>query len=73
LGLFIKSISKNAPRNRPNIGWRHNIDISGNDKKVKCNYCSEISGGIFRFKHHLVGTMEDFEPYASVSEEIEKH
>ena len=29
-----------------------------------------MSGGIFRFKHHLVGNREDSEPCASVSEEI---
>ena len=47
------------------------IDINGNDRKVKCNYCSKIvSRGIFRFKHHLVGTRKDFEPCASISEEI---
>jgi len=28
-----------------------------------------MSGGIFRFKHHLVGTREDSEPCVSVSEE----
>jgi len=29
-----------------------------------------MSGGIFRLKHHLVETKEDFEPCAYVSEEI---
>lgn len=39
----------------------------GQWKKVKCNYCSKIlAGGIFRFKHHIVGIRYDSEPYASV-------
>ena len=29
-----------------------------------------MSGGIFRFKHHLGGTREDSEPCASILEEI---
>jgi len=63
----IKSMSKNASGNRPDR-WKHEININGNDKNVKCNYCSKIvSGGIFRFKHHFVETMEDSELCASVS------
>ena len=38
---------------------------------MKCNYCSKIvSGGIFRFKHHLAGTKEDTEPCVSVPDEV---
>ncbi|XP_068463716.1 uncharacterized protein [Phaseolus vulgaris] len=63
--------SKNAPGNRTDVGWKHGIDINGNGKKVKCSYCSKtMSGGIFRFKHHLAGTREDSEPCCSVPEEI---
>ncbi|XP_015959426.3 uncharacterized protein LOC107483311 [Arachis duranensis] len=62
---------KNATENRSDIGWKHGIDVQGNGKKVKCNYCSKtINGGIYRFKHHLVGTKEDSEPCASVPEEV---
>ncbi|XP_016168558.1 uncharacterized protein LOC107611111 [Arachis ipaensis] len=62
---------KNATGNRSDIGWKHGIDVQGNGKKVKCNYCSKtISGGIYRFKHHLAGTKEDSEPCASVPEEV---
>ena len=33
--------------------------------------CSKIvSGGVFRFKRHLARTKEDFEPCATVSDEI---
>ena len=67
----IESKTKNALGNRFDIWWKHGFDINGNGRKVKCNYCSKIvSGGIFRFKHHLVGTRKDFEPCASISEEI---
>ena len=67
------SRSKNAPGNRTDIGWKHGIDVLGNGKKVKCNYCSKINnGGIFIFKHHLVGTRWDSKPCASVPEEVEE-
>ncbi|BAT74959.1 hypothetical protein VIGAN_01274600, partial [Vigna angularis var. angularis] len=66
-----RSRSKNAPGNRSDIGWKYGFDVNGNGRKVKCNYCSKIvSGGIFRFKHHLAGTREDSEPCASVPDEI---
>ncbi|XLS94370.1 hypothetical protein HN51_070378, partial [Arachis hypogaea] len=62
---------KNATRNRSDIGWKHGIDVQGNGKKVKYNYCSKtISEGIYRFKHHLAGTKEDSEPCALVLEEV---
>ena len=65
------SRSKNAPGNRTNIGCKHVTDVLGNGKKVKCNYCSNINNRrIFRFKHHLAGTRWDFEPCASVPEEV---
>ena len=60
--LSFNSRSKNAPGNRSDIGWKHGLDINGNGRKVKCNYCSKnLSGGIFRFKHDLAGTREDFD------------
>ena len=69
----IKSRSKNALGNQSDIGWKHKFDINGNGRKIKCNYCSKIvGGGIFRLKHHLARTREDFEPCASISEEIKK-
>ncbi|KAG4935727.1 hypothetical protein JHK84_049928 [Glycine max] len=69
--LGATSRSKNAPGNRTDIGWKHGTNVLGNGKKVKCNYCSKINnGGIFRFKHHLVGTRWDSEPCASVPEEV---
>jgi len=34
---------------------------------VKCNYCLKtFNGDIFKFKHHLVGTIYDYEPCALV-------
>ncbi|XLR48244.1 hypothetical protein HN51_032476 [Arachis hypogaea] len=62
---------KNATKNRSDIGWKHGIDVQGNSKKMKCNYCSKtISKKIYRFRHHLAGTKEDLEPCASVPEEV---
>lgn len=64
---------KNAPRNRTDLGWKHEADVQGNGKKVKCNYCSKIvSGGIFRFKHPLARSRKDSEPCTMVLEEV-KH
>jgi len=66
-----RSKYKNAPGNRTDIGWKHVIDVDGSGKKVKCKYCSKIvSVGVFRFKRHLAGTREDFEPCAIVPDEI---
>ncbi|XLR32891.1 hypothetical protein HN51_052823 [Arachis hypogaea] len=62
---------KNVTGNRSDIGWKHEIDVQGNGKKVKCNYCSKtISRGIYKFKHYLAGTKENSEPCASVPEEV---
>ncbi|XP_029153419.1 uncharacterized protein [Arachis hypogaea] len=62
---------KNAIGNRSDIGWKHGIDVQGNGKRVKCNYCSKtISRGIYRFKRHLASTKEDSEPCASVPEDV---
>ena len=63
--------SKNSAGNRTYIGWKYGIDVLGNGKKVKCNYCSKINnGGIFKFKHHLAGTRYNSKPCVSVPEEI---
>ena len=62
---------KNAPENRADIGWKYGVDVQGNARKVKCNYCAKtISGGIFRFKYHLAGTREDSEPCPTILEEV---
>ncbi|KAK7274607.1 hypothetical protein RIF29_15703 [Crotalaria pallida] len=64
---------KNAPGNRTDIGWKHGKDIEGNARKVKCNYCLKVvSGGIYRFKHHLARTREDAEPCPVVSDEVKE-
>ncbi|KAL5137515.1 hypothetical protein HKD37_10G027871 [Glycine soja] len=69
--LVTRSKYKNAPGNRTDIGWKHGIDVDVNGKKVKCKYCSKIvSGGVFRFNRHLAGTRKDFEPCATVPDEI---
>jgi len=63
--------SKNVVGNRTNIGWKYGTDVLRNGEKVKCNYYSMIfNGGIFVFKHHLVGTRYDSEPCVSVSKQI---
>lgn len=39
--------SKNAPGNKTNISWKHDQQVLGNGKKVKCNYCSKTLYGEF--------------------------
>ncbi|CAN1310028.1 hypothetical protein LINPERPRIM_LOCUS27924 [Linum perenne] len=54
---------KNAPGSRKDPGWEYATDIEGDSKKTKCKFCSKVlSGGIFRFKHHLARTKENVEP-----------
>ena len=44
--------------------------LNGNARKVKCSFCTKVvSGGIYRFKHHLAGTSDDSGPCALVSDE----
>ncbi|WOL07641.1 hypothetical protein Cni_G16386 [Canna indica] len=72
-GATSRTRKKNIAENRTDIGWKREIDIKDNDKKVKCNYCSKtFSGGIFRFKHHLASTREDSEPCATVPQEVKE-
>ncbi|CAM8913918.1 unnamed protein product [Rhodiola kirilowii] len=62
---------KNMKGNRTDIGWRYGTYVVGDAKRVKCNFCAKvISGGIYRFKHHLAGTSEDSEPCSQVSDEV---
>ena len=64
---------KNSFGNRLDVGWQHGIDIDKNSKKVQCKYCQKIlSGGIFRFKQHLAGTLKDVEPCQQVPENIKQ-
>ncbi|WOL01105.1 hypothetical protein Cni_G09818 [Canna indica] len=72
-GATSRTRRKNATGNRTDIGWKHETDVQGKGRKVKCKYCSKtISGGIFRFKHHLAGTREDFESCATVPQEVKE-
>ena len=51
---------KNSSGNRLDVGWQYDIEIDKNSRKVLCKYCKKIiSGGIFRFKHHLTCTRMD--------------
>ncbi|CAN1841198.1 hypothetical protein LINPERHAP1_LOCUS36385 [Linum perenne] len=64
---------KNASGSRKDPGWEYATDIEGDSKKTKCKFCSKVlSGGIFRFKHHLARTKENVEPYLSVPDDVRK-
>jgi hypothetical protein len=40
---------------------------------VQCKFCQKIiSGGIYRFKHHLACTQKDVEPCQQVLEDVKK-
>ncbi|WOL07486.1 hypothetical protein Cni_G16228 [Canna indica] len=72
-GATSRTRRKNVAGNRIDIGWKHGTDVQGNGRKVKCNNCSKtISGGIFRFEHHLACTREDSEPCATVPQEVKE-
>ncbi|KAF7834704.1 uncharacterized protein G2W53_009563 [Senna tora] len=58
----VKVARRNYPGNRSDIGWQHGVDVDGNGKRIKCNYCNKVvSGGIYRFKHHLAATKANLE------------
>lgn len=62
---------KNIRGNRTDIGWKYGTDVNGDARKVKCSFCAKvISGGVYRFKHHLAGTSDDSGPCAQVSDEV---
>ncbi|CAN1791649.1 hypothetical protein LINPERHAP1_LOCUS19409 [Linum perenne] len=64
---------KNAPGSRKDPGWEYATDLDGDSKKTKCKFCSKVlSGGIFRFKHHLARTKENVEPCLSVPDDVRK-
>jgi len=64
---------KNSSGNRLDVGWEHGIDIDKNSRNVQCKYYQKIiSGGIFRFKHHLACTRKDVESCQQVLENV-KH
>jgi hypothetical protein len=43
--------------NRLDVGWQYGIDVEKNSRKVQCkSFQKFISGGIYRFKHHLACT-----------------
>ena len=38
-GKKVIATRKNYPGNITDIGWKHGMDVDGNDKRVKCKYC----------------------------------
>jgi hypothetical protein len=70
-GSFRGKGGKNIKGNRTDIGWKYGIDVNGDARKVKCSFCSKIvSGGIYRFKHHLARTGEEAEACSQVSDDV---
>jgi hypothetical protein len=64
---------KTTSGNKLNVGWQYSIDVDKNSRKVKCKYCQKnLSGGIYRFKHHLTCTRKDVELCQQVLEDVKK-
>ena len=64
---------KTTSGNRLDVGWQYGIDVDKNSKRVQCKFCQKIiSGGIYRFKHHLACTRKDVEPCQQVPEDVKK-
>jgi hypothetical protein len=64
---------KTTSGNILDVGWQYGIDVDKNSRRVQCKYCQKIiSGGIYRFKHHLACTRKDVEPCQQVPEDIKK-
>ena len=63
---------KNAAGSRTDIAWKHGVAVDENDsKRIKCKYCETIiSGGAFRFKHHLAWSSRDTKACPNVSPEV---
>ncbi|XP_061374524.1 uncharacterized protein LOC133316764 [Gastrolobium bilobum] len=68
-----KQKAKNAPGNRSDIGWKYGMPLNELGTKIQCKYCpKKVSGGVYRFKHHLAGTKKDVEACPSVPDEVKK-
>jgi len=64
---------KTTSSNRLDVGWQYGIDVDKNSKRVQCKFCQKIiSGGIYRFKHHLACTRKDVESCQQVPEDVKK-
>ncbi|XP_027340931.1 uncharacterized protein LOC113854230 [Abrus precatorius] len=65
--------NKNATRVRRDVGWTHGVSVDGDSRKIKCKYCEkEITGGVYRFKHHLAGIKKDVVPCIFVPDDVKK-
>ncbi|KAK1378764.1 hypothetical protein POM88_025508 [Heracleum sosnowskyi] len=47
------------PSRKHVAAWNHGTEVEGSRKKVKCNYCSKVIGGITRMKQHLAREGKD--------------
>jgi hypothetical protein len=64
---------KTTSGNRLDVGWQYGIDVDKYSKGVQCKFCQKIiSGGIYRFKHHLACTRKDVESCQQVPEDVKK-
>jgi len=65
--------SKNAPGNRSDIAWKHCNSVGGDTRKLQCKYCQKVViEGVYRMKHHLIGTQKDVGACKDVTDEVKK-
>jgi hypothetical protein len=68
-----KNPPKNAAGQRQDVGWLHCTPLDDKSYKTRCNYCKqEISGGIYRLKHHLAGTTFHVKVCPSVPSDVQQ-
>jgi len=58
---------------RTDPAWSHCIFVDGKARNLKCKYCEKVlTSGIYRLKHHLVGTSKDVGACIVISENVKK-
>lgn len=66
-------VQKNAPGARTDMAWDHGVSVEGDSKKIKCKYCAKIiTGGVYRFKHHLGCTRLNVVVCPAVPDDVKK-
>jgi hypothetical protein len=64
---------KNAPGNRSDPSWKYGVSVDGRTLKIKCKFCERtITGGVYRFKHHLAGTNRNVIVCKAVTDEVKQ-
>lgn len=64
---------RNVARNRSDNLRKYGVSVDGSPLKTQCKFCHKtVSGGEYRFKHHLAGTPKDTGACLAVPEKVKK-